>query len=70
MKPEITELFVKWRKPFDSDCTGKTACVVYLYRVTRYWKAVAFNLVTAKLLTMTGEDKSSQFAELYSVYQV
>ena len=52
------------------NCTRKTACVVYLYRVTRYWKAVAFNLVTAKLLTMTGEDKSSQFAELYSVYQV
>lgn len=44
--------------------------MVYSYRVTRYWKAVAFNLVTTKLLTMIGEDKNSQFAELYSVYQV
>ena len=34
-----------------------------------YWKVVAYNLVTAKLLTITSEGKSSQFAEPYVVYQ-
>ena len=37
---------------------------------THYWKEVAYNLVTTKSLTTTGEGKSSQFAKFYAVCQV
>nr|XP_033785733.1 uncharacterized protein LOC117353657 [Geotrypetes seraphini] len=35
----------------------------------RHWKGVSFNPVTKQLLTTTGKGESSQYAELYAVWQ-
>lgn len=72
-KTEITESPVKWGKPFDSLTEAEKRHAWFTNRsakyvgTIRYWKAVAYNPVTTKLLITTEEGKS-KFTELYAVY--
>ena len=59
----ITVSLVKWGKPFDTWTTQEKLYAILAdgsakyVGSTRYWKVVAYNSVTAKLLTTTGEGK-------------
>ena len=71
----ITESPVKWGKPFDSLTETEkrhawfTSASAKYVGTIHYWKAVAYNPVITELFITTGEGKSSQFTELYVVYQ-
>ncbi|XP_078515071.1 uncharacterized protein LOC144773858 [Lissotriton helveticus] len=74
--PIVQESPVKWGKPFDDLSVEDRKHVWFTDGSARYigekrhWKAVSYNPITQKLLSTTDEGKSSQFAELYAVYQV
>ena len=63
IKPMITVSLVKWGKPFDTWTTQEKLYAILAdgsakyIESTRYWKVVAYNSVTNKLLTTTGEGK-------------
>lgn len=64
IKPMITVSLVKWGKPFDTWTTQEKLYALLAdgsakyIGSTHYWKAVAYNSVTTKLLTTTGEGKN------------
>ena len=73
--PEVQESPVRWGKPFaelsedDKKHVWFTDGSAKYVGAKRHWKAVSYNPVTKRLLSTTGEGKSSQFAELYAIYQ-
>ncbi|XP_078542301.1 uncharacterized protein LOC144828038 [Lissotriton helveticus] len=74
--PVVQESPIKWGMPFDDLSVEDRKHVWFTDGSARYigekrhWKAVSYNPTTQKLLSTTGEGRSSQFAELYAVYQV
>ncbi|XP_058419434.1 ribonuclease H-like [Diceros bicornis minor] len=72
---DITESPVKWGVSYDQlteeqqKHTWFTDGSAKMISSSRKWKAVAYNPSTQQTIVTTGDNMSSQYAELYAVYQ-
>ncbi|XP_043944813.1 LOW QUALITY PROTEIN: uncharacterized protein LOC122816080 [Protopterus annectens] len=71
----VSESPVKWGMPYVQVTLEQCKHVWFTDGSAKYvgnkrcWKAVSYNPVTKRVLTSSGSGKSSQYAELYAVYQ-